>query len=83
MTLTIDGEDIEVPLQVVDIIELWASDNAHIAHALTYLLRAGRKVPKGKTLEAAIVEDYAKAQWWIRRAIDFRGGHPDVPTTLT
>ena len=66
------------PVQVVDIIETFAADDGHIAHALTYLLRRGEKVMEGETQNAATIRDLQKAAWWICRRIEFLGG-PENP----
>lgn len=55
-------------IEAVDVLEAFAADNAHRSHALKYLLRAGRK--QG----ADVVEDLAKAAWWIDREIRVRLG---------
>ena len=73
-------EEVAVAVEVVDVIEAFVPNNSHIAHALTYLLRAGAKVPEGMTQEEAVKKDYGKAQWWIRRRIDYLGGDDNVPT---
>lgn len=65
----ISGADI----QVVDIIEAFFEDNAHLSQACKYLLRAGRKTTSSYT------EDLNKALWWLARAIMRRGGVIDLP----
>ncbi len=58
-------------VEAVDVIEEFGVTDAHIAHVLTYILRAGRKKSSSYT------EDLAKARWWINRAIAFHGGHAE------
>lgn len=59
------------PIEVVTVIEAFAADDGHMAHALTYLLRAGRKTIINDDEIEAYVEDLKKARWWITRAIEF------------
>lgn len=63
---------IPVQIEVVDLIEALYPQDAHMAHAMTYVCRAGRKH------SSSYLEDLAKARWWITRAIQFHGGHPEV-----
>ncbi len=66
----------KVELQVVDVIEAICPNDAHLAHAMTYMLRAGRKS------RSSYVEDIAKCAWWCVRAVNFHGGFRDIPKTL-
>lgn len=50
-------------LEVVDVMEAFASRNPHRAQAIKYLLRAGQKGPA--------VTDLAKCRWWLEREIAF------------
>lgn len=69
-----DGTKMEVPMQVVDVVEQFGLANkGHIMTAVIYLLRAGKKKIADEK------DDWAKARWWITRAINFHGGHPEVP----
>jgi len=68
----------EIPIQVADVIETFVPDSAHLAHALTYLLRAGEKLYPGMTREESRKEDIVKARWWLTRDIQFHGGHLKV-----
>lgn len=51
--------------QVVDVIEEFCPDDAHLAHACTYMLRAGTKPG------SSYVQDLKKSIWWHERAIAF------------
>ncbi len=62
------------PVQVVDIIEAFVADDAHLAQALKYLLRAGRKP------EAAYIKDVGKALWWLAKALMFHNGEIELPS---
>lgn len=68
-SVMIDGRSI----QVVDIIEAFVVDDAHLAQALKYLLRAGRKP------ESAYIKDVGKALWWLAKALMFHGGDIELP----
>ena len=59
--------------QAVDIIEALYPDDAHMGHAMTYILRAGKKS------SSSYIEDIAKCAWWCVRAVNFRGGFRDIP----
>lgn len=60
------------PIEAVDVIEAFAPDDPHLAHALTYMLRAGTKVePEDEDEIEAYIRDLKKARWWITRAIEF------------
>lgn len=61
------------PIQVVDIIEAFVADDAHLAQALKYLLRAGRKP------ESAYIKDVGKSLWWLAKALMFHGGDIELP----
>jgi len=66
----INGKEHEC--QIVDIIEALYVDSAHLSQAMKYLGRCGRKA------STSLVEDLAKARWWITRYINCLGGHPEV-----
>lgn len=68
-----DGKINGQPVQVVDIIEAFVPDDAHLAQALKYLLRAGRKP------ENAYLKDVGKALWWLARALMFHNGEVELP----
>ena len=72
---TINGREI----QVVDVMETFFKDDAHLAQAVKYLLRAGRKP------ESSYVQDLGKALWWIVRAIIFHSPDTviDLPSTVS
>jgi len=53
------------PTQVVDLIEARFADDAHMAQAMKYFLRAGHKGTSSYT------EDVAKGVWWAVRALMF------------
>lgn len=59
--ITIDG----VHIQVVDVIETFCHGDEHLAHVMTYLLRAGKKEGNPE------IQDLKKAIWWIERKIKF------------
>lgn len=61
-----------VQIQTVDLIESLCPQDAHLAHAYTYLTRAGRKS------SASYVSDVTKCAWWCIRAAKFHGGHPEL-----
>ncbi len=63
----------KVTIQAVDVIEALFAQDAHLAHAATYMLRAGRKK------ESSYIKDIAKCAWWCVRAVNFHGGHADIP----
>lgn len=68
------------PMEAVDVIEAFAPNDAHLAHALTYQLRAGTKMePEDKDEIEAYVRDLKKARWWITRAIEFYDPN-EIPT---
>lgn len=50
-------------LEVFDVIEAFAADDAHKSHVLKYVLRAGAK--------GSYIEDMRKARAWIDRAIQY------------
>ncbi len=62
---TVNGQTVKV--EVVDIIEAICPQDAHMAHVMTYILRAGRKA------KSSYVEDLKKARWWITRSLKFHG----------
>ncbi len=70
-TITINGK--KYPIEPADVIEAFASQDAHKSQAIKYLLRAGSKS------DVSYVEDMAKARWWATRAVNFHGGHKEVP----
>lgn len=76
-TLDVVAKNGSTPIQVVDVIEAFAKDNAHIAHILTYLLRAGDKIMPGETELQARIRDYQKAGWWVGRLVEHLGGPPN------
>lgn len=61
------------PVQVVDIMEAFFADDAHLSQALKYLLRAGHK---GKS---SYLEDVGKALWWCAKAIMYHKGVVELP----
>lgn len=66
------------PIQVADIMEARFADDAHLAQAVKYLLRAGHKN------ESSYLNDLGKCVWWIMRAMMFHGAKsievpPDAP----
>ncbi len=65
-------EGVEVQLEAADIMEALFSEDIHLAQAWKYMERAGKKG------SSSYVEDVAKANWWLSRAIRFHGGHPEV-----
>lgn len=66
--LPCDGID----LHAIDVIETFGfALDGHLSHALTYLLRLGRKPGVDD------IENLKKARWWIDRAISYRQGHPE------
>ncbi len=66
---TINGR----PVQVVDVMEAFFVDDAHLSQAIKYLLRAGRK---GKS---SYLEDVGKCLWWCAKAIMYHGGIVELP----
>ncbi len=69
--------DIEVKghkFQVVDLIEATFPTDAHMAQALKYMMRAGRKA------ESSYIKDVGKCLWWCARAIIFHGGTIELPS---
>ena len=68
--------DIEIKghkFEVVDIIEACFPQDAHLAQAIKYLLRAGRKA------ENSYLKDVGKCLWWCAKAIIFHGGTIELP----
>ncbi len=61
------------PIQVVDIMEAFFVDDAHLAQAIKYLLRAGRKPG------TSYLKDVGKALWWCAKAIMYHGGQVELP----
>lgn len=59
--------------EVADLMEARFSQDAHLAQALKYLLRAGRKA------STSYVKDVAKCLWWCAKAILYRGGTFELP----
>jgi len=59
--LTINGQ----PIEMVDIVEAFFAQDAHLAFAIQYIFRAGRKS------SSSYVEDVSKAVWWLVRALMF------------
>ncbi len=59
--------------EVADLMEARFSSDAHLAQALKYLLRAGRKP------ESSYLKDVGKCLWWCAKAILFRGGKIELP----
>ena len=70
LTVGPDGETY-LEVEVVDMIEAFAVNDAHVSQALKYVGRGGKK-------DGKYVENLAKAVWWLKRAIRFHGGHPEV-----
>lgn len=64
----------ESGIEVVDVIEAFAHDDGHVAHALTYILRRNKKDGYNTNLMKAI--------WWLIRAVMFNGGHPELKDLL-
>ncbi len=62
-----------VEVELVDIMEALCGHDIHLAQAIKYLGRAGRK----KT--SSFNEDIGKSIWWLTRCVNAHGGHPDVP----
>lgn len=63
------------PVQVVDIIEARFADDAHMAQAMKYFLRAGHKGT------SSYVEDVSKGIWWCVRALMFnKVKHIELPS---
>lgn len=63
-------------IQPVHVIETFFAQDAHLAHACKYMLRAGRKP------DSSYLVDLGKALWWIARAIAARNGVIDLPDTV-
>lgn len=68
-----EGQTMEI--EAADVVDALAINDGHLAHVLTYVLRAGRKT------ESSYVKDMGKAAWWCVRAVNAHGGHPDIPKT--
>ena len=56
-----------VKIQVFDLIEALYPNDAHMAHVMTYLCRAGRKK------DSSYVKDLKKSRKWITRKLQFLG----------
>lgn len=61
-----------------ELIEALFADDAHLSHALKYLMRVGRKPT------APYLLDLGKCLWWVARAMMFHGAKtielpPDAP----
>lgn len=68
--------DLEVKghkFQVADLMEARFQNDAHLAQALKYLLRAGRKPATSYT------KDVNKCLWWCAKAILFRKDIVELP----
>jgi len=62
------------PVQAVDVIEARFADDAHMAQAMKYFLRAGHKGTSSYT------EDVSKGVWWAVRALMFnKVKHIELP----
>lgn len=59
-------------LEVVNVIEAFAIDDAHVSQALKYLLRAGR------TDKSTYEEDIAKSIWWLMRTLKYRNAQSQL-----
>ncbi len=59
--------------EVADLMEARFPQDAHLAQALKYLLRAGRKP------NAPYIKDVGKCLWWCAKAILFHGGKFELP----
>lgn len=69
-TMTLNGQ----PVEVVDIMEAWFAEDAHMAQAIKYFLRAGRKT------DQAYTKDIGKGIWWAVRALMFNDvKHIELP----
>ena len=68
--------DLEVKghkFEVADLMEAHFAQDAHLAQAFKYLMRAGRKA------DASYVADVAKCLWWCAKSIMFHGGTFELP----
>lgn len=70
--IEINGKEV----QVVDIMEAFFIDDAHLSQAVKYLLRAGRKPG------SSYVKDVGKALWWCARALRHKDAIIDLPPTV-
>ncbi len=59
--------------QVADLMESRFPQDAHLAQALKYLMRAGHKP------DVSYVKDVGKCLWWCAKAIMFHGGEIELP----
>ncbi len=59
--------------EVADLMEARFDGDAHLAQALKYMLRAGRKP------SSSYIKDVNKCLWWCAKAILFRGGKIELP----
>lgn len=57
-------------LQLVEVEEAWGLGN-HLAQALQYIVRAGRKDD--------LAQDLGKAAWWLRRAMEIHEEYGPLP----
>ncbi len=62
--VVIDGR----PIEGISIIEALFAKDIHLANAMKYLMRAGRKP------DSSYLKDVSKCLWWCARAIMFHGG---------
>ncbi len=67
---TTGGQIVEV--ETVDIMEALFPHDIHLAQAIKYFARAGKKK------STSFIEDVAKGIWWCNRCVNAHGGHPDV-----
>ncbi len=58
-------EELELPIQVVDVMEMFFPDNTHLGTALIYLLRIGKKSNNA--------QDTDKCIWWLLRHLEHEG----------
>ena len=68
--------DLEVKghkFEVADLMEAHFAQDAHLAQAFKYLMRAGRKA------DASYVADVGKCLWWCAKSIMFHGGTFELP----
>lgn len=70
--LTVKGHK----FQTADLMEARFAQDAHLAQALKYLMRAGRKP------ETPYIKDVGKCLWWCAKAIIFHGGIVELPEDL-
>ncbi len=64
-------------MEVVEVMEAFAVQDTHIATALIYLCRAGKKK------DSSYVQDVTKAIWWLVRGVLFHGGCVELNKLLS